>query len=69
MPFEEQRSLLEIGGKDRSSAITLPAGWVRFWKLKKGQKLDIIVDRIVVIIPPTHPELDELKDRIRGVVI
>ena len=69
MPIEEQRSLIEVGGKHRSSAITLPASWVRFWRLRKGQKLDVFADGALVIVPPNHPERDKIIEKIRSVLV
>lgn len=69
MPIEEQRSLIEVGSKNRSSAITLPAAWVRFWKLKKKQRLDVIANGVLIVIPPNHPEREMVKEKIRSVLI
>jgi len=41
MPTLVERSLFKIGG---GFAITLPKPWIRFYKLKPGDKLEIITD-------------------------
>jgi len=45
----EQRRIYQSG---RSSfAITLPAGWVRYFKLKAGDKVEIEADGELIIRP------------------
>jgi len=51
MPAKEIRTLLKVGNKRKSSAITLPHGWVEYWNLKKGAELLVFYDGALVVIP------------------
>ena len=51
-----ERKVIKVGNRKRqSSAITLPADWVRF---HQPDKVKLIYGRIVLVIPP-----DEWEDR------
>jgi len=48
MPILVERSLFKIGG---GFAVTLPKWWVRYNKLKPGDKVEVIANREVTIRP------------------
>lgn len=62
MPVEEKRSLLIL---DKQPAMSLPKGWVKFWKLQKKQALPIVYNSVLIVIPPTHPNKERIEQRIR----
>ena len=62
MAFDEERSLIIIGSKNKSSAVTLPCSWIRFWKLKKKQKIRILGDGVLVLFPSNYPNLDQARE-------
>lgn len=69
MPSEETRSLIEIGSKKRSAAITLPKGWIKFWKLRVKEKVPLIYDGVLVVIPPSHPDKKDIEGKIRSFLL
>lgn len=62
MPVEGKRNLLFL---DKQPAISLPKGWVQFWKLQKKQSLPIVYNGILIVIPPTHPNIERIEQKIR----
>ena len=46
MPMLVERSLFKIGG---AFAITLPKPWVRYYKLKSGDKLEMMANNDLVV--------------------
>ena len=46
MPIVVERSLFKIGG---GFAVTLPKAWVRYNKLKPGDKVEVIANREVIV--------------------
>lgn len=66
MPVEVSRKMIML---DKQPVISLPRGWVDFWKLKKDEPLPIFYNSILVVIPPTHPNREKLENRIRNLLI
>jgi len=69
MPFETSRIIQEVGSNKASYNITLPKEWARFWQLKKGKKILMLYDSILVLIPPGLPETGDKKNQIRQFLI
>ena len=65
MASEDQRSVFEIGEGQASLAITLPKPWMKFWRLKKRDKMLLLYNGVVVIIPPSHPNEKCMVERTR----
>ena len=62
MGIEVERTLVEFGGhRPRPIGVTLPIAWLRYWGLKKGQKVVILCNSVLVLIPPGHPKRDKIK--------
>jgi uncharacterized membrane protein (UPF0127 family) len=47
--IEMQRKVMRLGA--HSYVISLPLGWVKYYKIKKGDKLQLLVNSKVVIKP------------------
>ena len=70
MGLETERKLFESGGRrPRAIAITLPKGWLRYWGLRKGQKVVVLCNSIIVVIPPGHPKADETKRFVKEMLL
>lgn len=54
MPILEERQIYRSGKS--SFAITLPAGWVKYLKLKPGDRVEVEVDGELTIRPLRRPE-------------
>ena len=48
---------------DETAEVTLPTSWKRYHKLKFGDKVKILADGIVVILPPSVTEEKEAEVR------
>jgi len=46
MPITESRPLFKTGD---SLAVTLPKSWIRYFKLKAGDRVEIVVDEDIVV--------------------
>jgi len=68
MPWEDERTILPIG--EGSKFVTLPATWCRFWRIKPGDRVKLIGNSIVAIIPPHLPpgKREELERKVRELV-
>ena len=66
MAVIEKRNLIML---DKQPVISLPRGWVEFWKLQKKQPLQIMYNSIFIIIPPNHPNREAIEKRIRNILI
>ena len=66
MPVNEKRSLIQL---DTNLAISLPKGWTKFWKMTKGEKIQVLYDSILVIIPSTHPKRKEVEKKVEQFLI
>lgn len=62
MPIEVTRRLIYMG---KQPVISLPRGWVAYWKLQKKQPLQILYNSVIIIIPPNHPNKEYIELRIR----
>ena len=48
MPARNERTITKFGG---SSAVMLPPAWMRMFRLKTGDKIDVFYNSIVIIKP------------------
>jgi bifunctional DNA-binding transcriptional regulator/antitoxin component of YhaV-PrlF toxin-antitoxin module len=48
---------------DEAAELTLPIGWKRYHKVQFGDKLKILADGFIVILPPNTSEKEEEKAR------
>lgn len=65
MPSTEQRSLLQL---DTSLAITIPKVWATFWQLRKGEKVQILYDTVLVVIPQDHPNSKKVENKVKRIL-
>jgi len=56
MPSKETRTVISLGSKNKSLAITLPAPWVNYHKIKQGQKISLIYNGVLVVCPDKEHE-------------
>ncbi len=64
MPSEVKRRVFKIGGKtEKSSAIILPAPWVRYEGVGKGDEVKVLFDGLLIVLPPGATEEDEARAR------
>ena len=66
MPSNCRRNLIKL---DTNLAITLPKNWTTFFNMKKGEQLDIIYDSVLIVFPPRHPKLNELRKKMKKVIL
>ena len=64
MPSKDERCLMPMGN---SLVMTLPKAWLNFWQLKKGERVEIVYDGILVVIPSNHPKKEELNRKLMEV--
>lgn len=66
MALQGERSLILL---QKNLVITIPKAWSDFWDLKKGEKVQILYNGILIIVPPKYPQKGKLKKSfIRGFV-
>ena len=66
MPQKTERSLMKMGS---NLIITLPKGWTDFWGIEKGEKVEVISDGILLVIPPTCPKKAKIKEKLMEVLL
>jgi len=66
MPHQTERSLMEMGS---NFIITLPKAWTDFWGLKKGEKVEMISDGILLVIPPSYQKKAEIHEKLREILL
>lgn len=66
MALELKRNLIML---DKQPVISLPRGWVEFWKLHKKQSLKIMCNSILIIIPPNHPDIRNIENRVKNLLV
>jgi bifunctional DNA-binding transcriptional regulator/antitoxin component of YhaV-PrlF toxin-antitoxin module len=52
MPHEENRKIIRAG--NTSYAVILPKAWLRYYGLKKGDRVKIVSNGIVTVEPLKH---------------
>lgn len=60
MPVKDERNPILL---NTQPVITLPSGWVKFWKIKKKVHLSIIYDSILVVMPLDLPNRKQLEKK------
>jgi antitoxin component of MazEF toxin-antitoxin module len=67
MPVTDRRKVVEVGG---SLAVTLPKGWVDFFRLRPGEELGLVVDTPVVVFPRglTREQKVEALEKIKKLI-
>lgn len=49
MPHEESRKIIKVG--ETSYAVILPRAWLRYFKLNDQDKVTVVSDGVVTIMP------------------
>jgi len=57
MPHKQKRNILRVGD---SLGITLPAAWLRYFKLKPKDRVKMVSNNTIIIYPP-EPEEKEVS--------
>ena len=60
--MEVIRKLIYMG---KQPVISLPRGWVTYYKLQKKQTLQVLYNSIIIIVPSNHPNKEHIEQRIR----
>jgi uncharacterized membrane protein (UPF0127 family) len=50
MPIETERKVIRLGA--HSYVVSLPLGWIKYYKIKKGDRLRLLIDSNLMIKPP-----------------
>jgi len=61
MTVKEERKIIILG---KQPMVSLPRGWVKFWKLQKAQPLKILYDSVFIVIPPSHPNKELIEKKL-----
>lgn len=61
--FEKEYKIRRATGDDETAEVTLPTTWKRYHKLKFGDKIRMIANGVIVILPPNVSEEEELRAR------
>ena len=48
MPLKLERKIIEVGG---SLSVTIPPGWFSAYNLTPGDKVDVLVNSVVIVKP------------------
>jgi len=60
MAIEIKRKIIRVGDSD---AVTIPPGFKKFHKICKGMEVDVLVDNVILIIPPGL-DIEKYKQKI-----
>ena len=61
--FEKEYKIRRATGDEETAEVTLPTTWKRYHKLKFGDKIKMIANGVIVILPPNVSEEEELRAR------
>lgn len=61
--IEKEYIVRQATSDDETAEVTLPIGWKRYHKVQFGDKLKILADGFIVIMPPNTSEKEEEKAR------
>lgn len=68
MPIIDKRKVHPIGAGGK--AIVLHADWCRYWKVKPGDTLDVIGNKILAIIPPlSEVKKEKIENKLRELML
>lgn len=65
MPVKEERSLIKL---DKNLVVALPKGWTDYWDMKKGEKVPIFYNNILIVIPKNYSRKEEIENRLREIL-
>lgn len=58
MPHEETRKIIRVGN---SLAVTMPKDWVQYFQLSQGDKVTLVSNGEIIIVPPKKAETSQKK--------
>ncbi len=61
--IEKEYIVRQATSGDETAEVTLPIGWKRYHKVQFGDKLKLLADGFIVILPPDTSEEEEKKAR------
>lgn len=61
--LEKEYKVRRATKDDETAEVTLPTSWKRYHKVKFGEKVKILADGVIVILPPNASEEKEEEVR------
>lgn len=61
--LEKEYKIRRATKDDETAEVTLPTSWKRYHKLKFGDKVKMLADGVIIILPPNATE--EKEDEVR----
>jgi bifunctional DNA-binding transcriptional regulator/antitoxin component of YhaV-PrlF toxin-antitoxin module len=61
--LEKEYKIRRATVDDETAEVTLPTAWKRYHKLKFGDKVKMLADGVIVILPPSATEEKEMEVR------
>lgn len=61
--FEREYKVRRATKDDETAEVTIPTSWKRYHKVKFGEKVKILADGVIVILPPNASEEQEKEVR------
>lgn len=61
--IEKEYKIRRATTDDETAEVTLPTGWKRYHKLKFGDKIKMLADGVIIILPPNATEEKEAEVR------
>lgn len=61
--LEKEYKVRRATKDDETAEVTLPTSWKRYHKVKFGDKVKMLADGVIVILPPNTTE--EIEERVR----
>jgi antitoxin component of MazEF toxin-antitoxin module len=66
MPLRLERKILDVGG---SKSVAIPPGWLAAYNLTSGDKVDVLVDSVVIVKPKgLHLDLELVAKELRPMI-
>jgi antitoxin component of MazEF toxin-antitoxin module len=63
VPHEETRRIIRVGN---SLAVTIPAPWVRYYRLEQKDEVTIISNSNIIIEPPSQKQKTKAVEYAKG---
>jgi bifunctional DNA-binding transcriptional regulator/antitoxin component of YhaV-PrlF toxin-antitoxin module len=61
--LEKEYKVRRASKDDKTAEVTLPTSWRRYHKVKFGEKIKMLADGVIVILPPNASEEKENEVR------
>ena len=63
MPHEKEYKIRPAFSGGETAEMTLPTNWTRYHRLKFGDKVKVLADGVIVVLPPGVGEEEEQRAR------